>query len=85
LTLCGAGAVAFAIFSVNSSAAFQGFSRFITMLVERAGFNQLWPVTGRAVGITDRRFSPLSYADLCTIKDAIRDGIGVAYKLQTYR
>jgi hypothetical protein len=79
LTLCGAGAVSFAIFSVNSGEAHQAFSEFVTDLVERAGFARLWPVPGKAITTTEKRLVPLGYSDLCIIKDAIRAGVGVAH------
>jgi hypothetical protein len=84
LTLCGAGAVAFefefAIFSVNSSVAHRDFSEFITGTVEPLGFTRLWPVPGRAITVTDRRLSPLTYRDLYRIRDVVRDAVGAAYK-----
>jgi hypothetical protein len=79
LTLCGAGAVSFAIFSVNSHVAFQAFSKFVSRFVEGAGFMRLWPTTGRAIEVTEVRLSPLTYLDFGTIRDAIRESIGVAH------
>jgi hypothetical protein len=80
LTLCGCGAVSFAIFSVNSGRAVQAFSQFIPVLIERAGFTRLWPIPGRAVEVTNGRLLPLTWADMCAIKDVVRDSIGATYK-----
>jgi hypothetical protein len=82
LTICGAGAVSFAIFGVNSADAFQAFSQFVTRFIEWARFVQLWPTTGRAIQVTDGRLSPTTWMDFLTIRDAIRDSIGVAYRSQ---
>jgi hypothetical protein len=77
LTMCGAGAVSFAVFSVDSSDSFQAFSEFITMIVEHVRFTRLWPTTGGGIQVTDGRLSPLIYLDFVAIQDAVRDGIGV--------
>ena len=64
LTLCGAGGVCFAVFSVNSEVAFQSASQAVAMLVERAGFARLWPGNDRPIRIDERRTSALSALDL---------------------
>jgi hypothetical protein len=78
LTLAGAGGFAFAVLEVNSHEAFQAFTQFISTIVVRAGYVKLWPTAGAPLRITDGRTAPLSYHDLCTIRDVIHSAVKLA-------
>ena len=75
LTTCGAGAIAFAIFGVNSEYGFKAFSQLITLLVERAGFVRLWPTHGMGINVLDRRSSPLTSRYMGDIHGTLRSHI----------
>jgi hypothetical protein len=79
LTLCGAGAVSFAIFSANSDYSLQTFPQTIATIVEEAGYTRLWPTTGDKVRVLDRRLIPLSHADLLSIRDVLAEGMRQAW------
>jgi hypothetical protein len=66
------------LFCGNSGRAFQTFSKFITMLIERAGFIQIWSSNSLSTCITERRTSPLGYRDLASIRDAVQAALRIA-------
>lgn len=82
LTLCGAGGIAFAVLGVSSKDGYEAFTQFITVLVERAGFVQLWPTTKLPIRITDRRTSALGFRDFWTVRDAIYASLRQAVSLR---
>lgn len=75
LTICGAGAICFAVFGVDSEYGFQAFSKLITMIVEQVGFVQLWPTLGASISVLGRRLSPLSNRDLSEIHGVLRSSL----------
>ena len=75
ITIFGTGHICFCVFGAASDETFETFAQFVTMIIGRARFTQIWPHGKSAVRITDHRTSPLAYSDLKAIRDVIAGSI----------